>query len=144
MNCPEIEKIATESLGELDEPTRAHIAACPRCLERRDKLARLLAFPAAEPPPPDVHPRVLARLDDRVAREVARPARPVRRRALVAAVFAFALVGSFGVFALTSSEARAREQRLDAIVVESECLAFGCANETELHTTPSQTTGGTK
>src|SRR5581483_5255741 len=70
MKCPDVDRIAAD---ELDEPVRAHLSECAPCRERRDKLARLLAFPAMAPPPPDVLPRLLARIDEKIAREVARP-----------------------------------------------------------------------
>jgi predicted anti-sigma-YlaC factor YlaD len=139
MNCPDIEKIAPD---ELDEPVRAHLLTCAPCRERREKLARLLAFPAAEAPPADVLPRLLARIDEKIAREVARPARFAGQRRFVAAVFAFALIGSSLVLVLSDGDTRARERRLETLVVESEWRALGYASEREFHADSDH--GGTK
>jgi len=129
MKCPDVDRIAAD---ELDEPVRAHLSECAPCRERRDKLARLLAFPAMAPPPPDVLPRLLARIDEKIAREVARPARPAGSRRLVAAVFAFALIGGSLVFMLSEGETRAKERNLESLVVESEWRALGFASESDL------------
>lgn len=129
MSCPEVAKIAQD---ELEEPVRAHLAECAPCRERRQKLESLLAFPAMAVPPPDVLPRLLAKIDEQVAREVARPKRAGGgKRGLVAAVFAFALIGSSFVFMIADPEARAKEQRLETLVVESEWRGLGYANEGE-------------
>ncbi|MEZ0229697.1 MAG: hypothetical protein ACAI25_13795 [Planctomycetota bacterium] len=130
MSCPDIEKIAQD---ELDEPTRAHLAECAPCRERLAKLEKLLAFPAMAVPPPDVLPRLLAKIDEQVAREVA--ARPRRggggQRRIVAAAVMFAVIGASLVLMLGDGETRAKERRLEAVVVESEWRALGYANERE-------------
>jgi predicted anti-sigma-YlaC factor YlaD len=134
MSCPEIEKIGQE---ELEDAVREHLASCAPCREKRERLARLLAFPATAEPPAFVLPRLLAKIEAPVAPKVPRPmvAQPMARtasharRRLVAAVFACALVGSTLVAVLAGGEARAKERRLESVVVESEWRALGYTSE---------------
>ncbi len=129
MSCPEIEKIAQD---EVDEPTKAHLAECAPCRERLAKLEKLLAFPAMAPPPPDVLPRLLAKIDEQVAREVAaRPRRVGGQRRFVAAAVMFAVVGASLVVMMGDSGERAKERRLESLVVESEWRGLGYASESE-------------
>ena len=120
MSCPEIEKIAQD---EPDEATRAHLAECAACRERLVKLERVLAFPAMTPPPPDVLPKLLAKIDDQIAREISRPKRINGSRRALAAALVFAAIGSSLVLMLGDHETRAKEHRLTTLVTESEQLA---------------------
>ncbi len=133
MSCPEIEKLAQEP----DEGTRAHLESCAPCRERRDKLARLLDFPAVAEPPAFVLPKLLAQIDVSVARglaparDFARPVRVPTTRRLAAAVFVAFAVGSSFIIITSRNEVQAKEQRLENVVSESEWRALGYASEAE-------------